>query len=521
MRFCLWIGGWSGLLLGTVLAAPAERRPVPREAARGAAVDYATELLRISSLITQEYAREVRLADLLATGVVGLYEATRVPLPPRLRANIASAAPDDAYEQTVLAYQAIADQPGIQGPAGLLASLNALPRILDPHTGLIYSQDFRPPASDLEFGTGLEFAVGNELGVNLAEAFRQRGGELTKPRVPAAPPFRIESVAPGSPAQRAGLRPGDLLTHVDDAAITPALARVLVEGEQPAQLSVRGQRPRGGPLVLRLTPGSYVTESVFGTVRNLDNTWSHWLDRPAGIGYLRIGFIKHQTPTEVLGALERLRGEGCKGLIFDLRGCPGGYLSEAAYLARIFLKTGTIATVKDRVGQITSLYRADNLMGNDGLPRPDAPVALSELPLVVLINATTSGGGELIAAALGDNDRALLVGQRTVGKASVQTARPLESLPGLSLRISTGTFVRPNGQAFQRFADSTTWGVDPSPGQQVPLTPDLVRQLTDWRTLHALRPGHSKEALPLDDSENDPQQQAALNLLRKRLRAGK
>jgi carboxyl-terminal processing protease len=144
-----------------------------------------------------------------------------------------------------------------------------------------------------------------------------------------------------------------------------------------------------------------------------------------------------------------------------------------------------------------------------------------DLPLVVLINGETSGGAELIAAALQDHQRAVVVGQRTLGKASIQTIRPLAlHTCVVSLKLTTGTFVRPSGKNLQRPRDgqpAAAWGVHPDPGQEVRLSPGLDRRLRDWWLAQTLRPGGSTEALPLDDPANDPQRQAALQTLRAKL----
>ncbi len=152
-------------------------------------------------------------------------------------------------------------------------------------------------------------------------------------------------------------------------------------------------------------------------------------------------------------------------------------------------------------------------------------------PIVVLINAETSGGAELVAAVLQDNKRACIVGQRTRGKGSVQRPLPLDGadptmrltipIPGMELKLSAGLLVRPSGKNLNRYADSKPsddWGVLPDPGLEFRLSPDLEHRLKDWWQTHSLRPGSSTESLPLDDPANDPQRQVAVELLQKALR---
>jgi carboxyl-terminal processing protease len=133
-------------------------------------------------------------------------------------------------------------------------------------------------------------------------------------------------------------------------------------------------------------------------------------------------------------------------------------------------------------------------------------------PLAVLVNGQTMGGAELIAAALQDHHRAVVVGQRTLGKASVQTPIALP-LPGVGLKLTSGTFERPGGKNLHRFPDSKPsddWGVRPDADGEFRVSPELGRRLAEWWRRQSLRPGGSNERLPLDDPSADPQRQAAV-----------
>src|SRR5262249_14493934 len=139
-------------------------------------------------------------------------------------------------------------------------------------------------------------------------------------------------------------------------------------------------------------------------------------------------------------------------------------------------------------------------------------------PVVVLVNGETSGGAELIAAALQDHKRACVVGQRTLGKASVQTPLAV-GVEGTGFKLTSGTFVRPAGKNLHRFPDSKAedfWGV--LPDEDARLSPELGKRLKGWWTLMSLRPGRSRERLALDDPRADPQPQLALAALRRRVK---
>jgi carboxyl-terminal processing protease len=188
--------------------------------------------------------------------------------------------------------------------------------------------------------------------------------------------------------------------------------------------------------------------------------------------------------------------------VLDLRWCPGGYLNEAVEVADLFLGNGTIATIKNR-GREDTVYR-----GSD-------ENQFRKLSLVVLVNGETSGGAELIAAALQDHGRGKVVGQRTLGKASVQTPLAV-GIEGFGFKLTSGTFVRPSGKNLHRFPDSAgdaDWGVVPD--EDARLSPDLGKRLKQWWVVQGLRPARASDRLPLDDPRADPQQIAALVLLRK------
>jgi carboxyl-terminal processing protease len=317
------------------------------------------------------------------------------------------------------------------------------------------------------------------------------------------------------------MQPGDILTHVDDKAVTADTSTALY--------LLISSRPHGSddldrhrftvlrdakkePVQITVTRKDYSLESVFGVRRREDNSWDYWLDSTRKIAYLRIGFIDREAPMQLRTALSQL-GDA-KGLILDLRWCPGGFLTQSAEIAGIFLETGTIASVKYRhpeeLGQ--KEYRADNF----GLDR----FRYKDVPALVLVNGETMGGGELIAAALQDNGRAKVAGQRTFGKGSVQTPMELIGFDNIVLRLSAGTIVRPSGKNLQRFANSKRnedWGVRPDMGFEIPSSESLSRRLKEWHQAYVLRPPEGHDALPLDDPENDAPRILAMKLLQRNL----
>jgi carboxyl-terminal processing protease len=209
-----------------------------------------------------------------------------------------------------------------------------------------------------------------------------------------------------------------------------------------------------------------------------------------------------------------LKRAGCKGLILDLRWCPGGYVTPGTRIAGMFLKPNeVIAEVRARnspnnPGGGSQWYRAG--------PPPNGGLFL-DTPAVVLVGQETTGGGELIAAALQDNGRCQVMGQRTAGRAAIQNAIQ-SGFSDLQFKVTTGTTLRPNGKPRQRDPDSKPtddWGIRPDPGLEVPITLDLSKKLRRWADEHALRPAESNAALEFDDPLRDPYRAAALRYLQK------
>jgi carboxyl-terminal processing protease len=290
----------------------------------------------------------------------------------------------------------------------------------------------------------------------------------------------VRTVLPGGPAQRAGLRPGDLITQVNGKPASLTQLSALLPGQgappmdeiQPASTSAPtlkltvlrpgSERPRQ----VLLEADQFRAETILGVTRREDNRWDYLVDRQNRIAQVRVATLANGTSAELFQVMEDLESHGVRGLILDLRWCPGGYLHEAVNIAQYFVGEGAVATVRGRDGRTLSY-------GGGVHTRK-----VSALPLLVLVNGETSGGAELIAAAVQDNKRGPVAGRRTLGKASVQT--PLElPLDNTRIKLTTGTFMRPSGKNLHRFPDSKPsddWGVRPESQLEFPITPELNRQ---------------------------------------------
>jgi carboxyl-terminal processing protease len=489
---------------------------------------FAQNLLGAVNLIAEIYVRPVPRTELLQTALAGLYEAAGRPVPRDLSRRIARAEKQAEERANAEAnhhppgpvVQALAPRRNIvlderplldlirgvraevgkdaerEGEEPLRLCCRAMLRALDPYSDVIAPGEERRAVNRGSERDG--------FGLDVPAVERSRAV--------------IRDVLPGGPAQRAGLRPGDAIIRLCDSdgrerKLDESLD--VLNGRTPFVQPERGAFAAPEPITLTyrrkgvhddttvtLDWQHFRPESVFGVARNDDNSWNYWLDRDRKIAHLRLGSLAESTPDELSQILTRLREDGLRGLILDVRWCPGGSLAGSVKTAELFLGEGTIATVRYR-NRPEDVYRSTK--DNKWL----------DFPMVVLVNGESTGGAEMIAAALQDHHRAAIVGQRSRGKGNVQSILP--SLGSVGLKVTSGVIVRPDGKNLHRFPDSKPsddWGVRPD--REYRISPDLSRALRTWWEQQTLRPGSSSERQPLDDPILDPQRNAALEALTSR-----
>jgi carboxyl-terminal processing protease len=264
-------------------------------------------------------------------------------------------------------------------------------------------------------------------------------------------------VAPldGSPAEKAGLRPGDIILKVGgkDVAGMPLIA---VVGQ------IKG--PAGTPVTLTVfTPGTKRTRDIT-IVRAMIVVHSvTWARLPGEtVAYIRIAQFNQGVTEDVTQTFRAIETAGLSGVILDLRTNPGGLLDEAVGTASVFLKGGKVLEVKDAEGHVQ--------------PIPVVPGAVAPaIPMVVLINGGTASAAEIVSGALQDNHRAILIGEKTFGTGTV--LKEFQLTDGSALMLAIEEWLTPSGR--------TIWhqGIPPDleatmPSDAVLLIPAVVRTLT-------------------------------------------
>jgi len=286
----------------------------------------------------------------------------------------------------------------------------------------------------------------------------------------------------GSPAYRAGITAGDRIMKIEGKSakgisINEAVRQL--KGKVGTSVTFTVQHPHDDSTeTVTLKREIVKVRTVLGMRRNEDDSWDYMLSPEKGIGYIRVTQFSRNTVKELKETLDKLESLDVKGLILDLRNNPGGLLSSAIEVSDLFVSEGRIVSTEGR---------------NTARPPWNARKAgtYERFAMVVLVNHRSASASEIVAACLQDHDRAVVVGQRTWGKGSVQNIIELEE--GRSaLKLTTAGYQRPSGANIHRFPDSTEddeWGVTPNKGYEVRLTDDQAKELAEFHeTVFHIRP---------------------------------
>lgn len=303
------------------------------------------------------------------------------------------------------------------------ASINGMLNALDPHSSYLSAKNFR----DMQVQTRGEFGG---LGI---EVTMENG--LVKVITP------IDD----TPASRAGIMAGDLITHLDDEEV------------QGLTLNEAVEKMRGGvntEIKLTVRRDGVDEPLDFRVVRDIIKIRSVRHRQEGNVGYVRITSFNEQTEQGLKRAVEELRqeiGDDLKGFVLDLRNNPGGLLDQAIAVSDAFLDRGEIVSTRGRNPNDTQRH---NARSGD---------VTGAIPVVVLINGGSASASEIVAGALQDHKRATVVGTRSFGKGSVQTIIPLGGTGG-AMRLTTARYYTPSGRSIQ------AKGIDPDRivEQQVP-----------------------------------------------------
>jgi carboxyl-terminal processing protease len=262
----------------------------------------------------------------------------------------------------------------------------------------------------------------------------------------------VEVVTPidGSPAFKAGVMAGDIIIKVNGEGIEGLrLPEVIkrIGGPLGTEVKLTVRHVGGEEVELTMTREEIVVPSVKGYERRADNTWDYCICDDPKIGYVRMAQFTPDTFDRLKDAITPLLAEGMQGLILDLRFNPGGRLDQAIQITDLFLESGVIVSTRGR-------SRPEQVVN------ATEPGTLPRFPMIVLVNEHSASASEIVAGSLMDNRRAVVIGQRTYGKGSVQEVIPLDSKGG-ELKLTVAYYYLPSGRLVHRKKDAADWGVQP------------------------------------------------------------
>ncbi|HOA72882.1 MAG TPA: S41 family peptidase [Phycisphaerae bacterium] len=340
---------------------------------------------------------------------------------------------------------------------------------LDPFSDMLW------PADILEFN---KHTQGRFSGVGIQ--IRKGPGE----------PIKVVSPLDDTPAYRKGIQPGDQITEIngeptDKITINEAVRRITGPPGTTVTLTIK----RVGvdkPFQVKLERQEITIFTIKGFERKEDGHWNYMIAPEQGIAYVRMTNFTERTIDELKDVLKQLRDqEKMRGLIFDLRGNPGGPLKAAVDVTDLFLDGNKkIVSTKDRGGQMWSKSSTDD-------------AKFSDFPLIILIDETTASASEIVSGALQIHKRALILGERSYGKGSVQQVLPLNRSNMAFLKLTTAHYYLPNGRCLHREEDATTWGVDPD--VHVRLVPKEFVRMNELRLKKDILKGRNQSSLSEDE----------------------
>ncbi len=333
--------------------------------------------------------------------------------------------------------------------------------------------------------------------------------------------LELEVVTPvaGTPAFRAGIRPGDIIAEIDgDNAIGLSVDSAIERITGPAGTSVvLGVQREGEERLINFTLSREVIPlyAARGWKRDgaSEDTWDWFVDPEHRIGYVRLSQFLNGATDQTRSAINDMRRQGLDALILDLRYNSGGLLNEAVDLANLFMDGGIVVTQEDADGRVQDIQRARA-----------GRALIGDMPVVVLVNGGSASASEIVAGALQDHDKAVLVGSRTYGKGSVQRIFPLDRAGKAAFKLTTQYYKLPSGRLIHRQPGESSWGI--APDVEVRMTPAEISEALIVRRDADIVPVDRQGRALIDEVTDpdvliedglDPQLHTAVLLLRAKL----
>ncbi|MFG0242431.1 MAG: S41 family peptidase [Phycisphaerales bacterium JB054] len=304
--------------------------------------------------------------------------------------------------------------------------------------------------------------------------------------------IKVATPLEGSPAQRAGVRTDDVIVSVNGDSTTGFTldqAVDVITGPKNTKVTIGVEREENGETVgkeFTIVRSVIKLGSVKGWKRSGagEDDWNWFVDPDSGIGYVRLSQFTASTAEDLDLAINEMTKQGLRGLVLDLRFNPGGLLDQAVDVVGEFVPSGVVVTTEDANGALTATERIKQGSGR-----------LGDIPVAVLVNPGSASASEIVAGALQDYAArgqidAIVIGQRSFGKGSVQNAWPLNTKARALLKVTTQYYRLPNGRLIHRRPGLTEWGIEP----------DLAVDMLPSQNQEALTLRRDADVLPLDEN---------------------
>jgi carboxyl-terminal processing protease len=325
------------------------------------------------------------------------------------------------------------------------AAISGLLSKLDPFSVYV------PPSKEEDFNRMLEGSF-KGVGIELDQK-----GEFG--------PIEVVSPIEGSPAFKAGIMAGDTILAVDGKSIEGERLPDVVKkigGALGTKVTLKVRHATGEEQDITMTREEIVVPTITGYQRTQSGAWDYYACEDPKIAYLRLAQFTPDSADKLKAICDQLLADGMKGLIFDMRFNPGGRLDQAIQVVDLFLDSGVIVSTKGR-------NRPEQVA------RASVPGTLPQFPLIVLVNEASASAAEVVAGSLMDNRRALIIGEQTYGKGSVQELIGLDGKAG-ELKLTVAYYYLPSGRLVHRkkdMKDGDDYGVKPQ--IVVPMDPQQER----------------------------------------------
>ncbi len=493
-----------------------------------AARTFATTVLAATRVVQEDYVKEVNQGQMVDWAVHGLYRKLDETVPDdvtRKLANVKRLKEKELYALLIDVRRQLGRREDLDKHKDIDGALVRMLHHLDPYTTFYTPEDVKR----LEEETSGQFiGVGVEIGKD-----------------PESDELLVLTPIRGSPAHEAGVQAGDVITtltrvvddkgkRLDPPEVIPTVGLDVAEavkkigGLPGTHLKLTVRRPGvARPIEFDLVRRNVQTESVFGVKRKADAGWDYWADVQNKIAYVRLAQFQGNSTHDMAEALAGLKKQGVRGLVLDLRSNPGGLLECARDITDLFIGEGVIVEVRPRAGaaevlrgRVASSYVWEDPVTGEEQVRP-LP-SYTDFPMVCLVNGDSASASEIVSAALQDHRRAVVMGERSYGKGSVQNVIDFEKEGEevkSRIKLTTATFWRPSRRNLNKSSTpgrpEDEWGV--TPDKVIPVEAgELFDLFEQQREREIIRP-RDKPAVEEKAAVKDRQLDAALQYLRGQL----